>query len=99
MPNPANLPQINHIDEDKANNALPNLEWISQKDNINYGTHNKRSAKSRQKKVQCIETQEIYNSVTEAAKAIDIVPSNISNCLAGRHKTAGGFHWAYYEEN
>lgn len=29
LPNPLNLPQVNHLDEDKTNNALPNLEWIS----------------------------------------------------------------------
>ena len=99
MPNPLNLPQVNHKDEDKSNNALSNLEWISPKDNTNYGTRNKRISKSHQKKVICVESGEIFNSITEASKAVDIDPSNISNCLAGRKKTAAGYHWRYYEEN
>lgn len=47
LPNPANLPQVNHIDENKANNALLNLEWCDAAYNINY---------SLAKKVICVET-------------------------------------------
>ena len=42
LPNPNNLPQINHLDECKTNNNVNNLEWISQKDNLNYGTIQQR---------------------------------------------------------
>ena len=61
IPNPLNLPQINHRDEDKKNNFIfldengnvvlekSNLEWITQKDNCNYGTRNDRGAKTRSK--------------------------------------------------
>ena len=90
LPNPDNLPQVNHIDEDKTNNALPNLEFCDAAYNINY---------SQAKKVICLETNEIFDSITKAAKAVDINPGNIGHCLAGRRKTAGGFHWAYYEQN
>lgn len=43
IPNPDNLPQINHKDEDKANNSVENLEWCTAKYNVNYGTRGKRS--------------------------------------------------------
>lgn len=43
IPNPENLPQINHKDEDKSNNRIDNLEWCNQKYNINYGTFRTRS--------------------------------------------------------
>ena len=88
LPNPLNLPQVNHKDENKANNALSNLEWCDAAYNSNY---------SNAKKVQCIETGEIFNSLTEAAKAVDVSKSHICHCLKGKRKTTGGFHWRYYD--
>jgi hypothetical protein len=51
VPNPKGLPQVNHIDEDKTNNAASNLNWMTQWDNIHYGTGIERSAKNRTKGV------------------------------------------------
>ena len=48
------------------------------------------------KKVICIETGEIFNSMTEAQKIKKV--NNISLCCSGKYKTAGGYHWRYYEE-
>lgn len=45
IPNPNNLPVVNHIDEDRTNNSVENLEWCSQKDNCNHGTRNERISK------------------------------------------------------
>ena len=42
LPNPNNLSQVNHIDEDKSNNIVDNLEWCSAKYNSNYGTRIQR---------------------------------------------------------
>ena len=89
LDNPDNLPQVNHKDEDKANNCINNLEWCTAAYNTNY---------SNAKKVICIETNEVFDSITECAKAKNITLQAISNCLTGRSKTAASYHWTYYDE-
>ena len=48
--------------------------------------------------VLCIETGEIFSSVKEAADSIGTTRNNVSRCVTGRNKTAGGFHWKYLNE-
>lgn len=47
IPNPENLPVINHKDENPSNNNVKNLEWCTQKYNLNYGTCQERKEKTR----------------------------------------------------
>lgn len=47
VPNPQNLPQVNHLNEDKTDNRACNLEFCTQTYNNNYGTHNEKIAKAR----------------------------------------------------
>lgn len=90
IPNPNDLPQINHKDLDTSNNAFSNLEWCDAKYNANY---------SHCKRVQCVETGVIYNSIKEAAEKNNLFDTSISAVCKGKQKTCGGYHWRYYEEN
>ena len=91
IPNPNNLPQVNHKDENPKNNCVDNLEWCDAKYNCNYGTRNARIGIA----VLCVETGEKFNTVREAARTLNIEHSGISACLNGRQKTAAGYHWEY----
>lgn len=52
IPNPNNLPEINHKDENKTNNCVDNLEWCTHKYNINYGTRNKKVSIAQKKRFE-----------------------------------------------
>ena len=88
LPNPDNLLEVNHRDENKQNNAVSNLEWCDHSYNINYGTRNKRISKA----VRCIETGVIYNGTREAGRQTGLNQSSISEVCNGKRKTCGGFH-------
>ena len=98
LPNPDNLPQVNHKDENKENNALQNLEWCTQKYNMNYGSRTQKSAKNRSKPVYCEELNKTFDGASAAARELNLYQSNITQCCKGKLKTAGGYHWRYQEE-
>ena len=52
IPNPNNLSDVNHKDENRKNNNVENLEWMSHVDNCNYGTRNERTKAKLSKPVQ-----------------------------------------------
>lgn len=100
IPNPENYPEVNHIDEDKTNNAVNNLEWCDRSYNVNYRHGTEKSAKSKNKPVICLETGEIFSSGIEAQEKTGIFSTSITRCAKHRkrHHTAGRCHWEYIEK-
>ena len=99
IPNPDNLPEVNHKDENKLNNAVSNLEWLSQADNLAYGTRIERIRSARSKAVQAFNAEGVlvskYASINEAAEKTGLAPINISRCCRGIYKRSGGYVWRY----
>lgn len=97
IPNPDNLPEVNHLNEDKTKNCISNLEWCNRKYNINYGSRNEKQGRARGKSVICIETGEEYYSAREAARQLNIPQTGITNCCLGKLKTTHNLHFKYKE--
>lgn len=87
IPNPLNLEQINHKDENPSNNNVDNLEWCSRIYNVNYGTGIDRQVAKRSKKVIQLDLNgniiNEFNSTQEASRILGISQGLISNCCNG----------------
>ena len=98
LPNPMNLPQVNHKNEQKDDNQVTNLEWCTAKYNVNYGTAIQRIKQAQSNPIEQFTLDGVFvrrwNSINEAMRG-GFNGGGICQCLKGRYKTSGGFLWKY----
>lgn len=87
--NPNNLETVDHIDSNKSNNSINNLQWLSSEDNVR---------KANSKKVYCVELDKVFNSAREIERELGLYNQGISLCCLGKQKTCGNLHFKFYEE-
>ena len=120
IPNPNNYKQVGHFDGNPLNNNVFNLYWCNQKQNINneisrlkisssknkeknpmFGNHKSRN---RNKKVLCIETNILYDSIHNASVLTGINEGSIGACCRNKQlytldNDDNKYHWQFENEN
>lgn len=114
IPNPHNKPQVNHLDTDKTNNAVDNLQWATPSENLkhayehgvkrSYLTHEDRMngarihAEKTRRSVYVEELDKIFKSVNFCARELGCSASGISRCCNGLVEQYHGFHFHFANE-
>lgn len=107
IPNPDNLSEVNHKDEDKTSNCIENLEWCTHEYNLNYGRRNEKASKAMTngKKSKTVlqlmkdgSLVRIWPSANEVQRQLHFNQGSISACCRGERHSAYGYKWCYAKQ-
>jgi hypothetical protein len=98
IPNPKGYPQVNHINEQKTDNRVDNLEWCTPLDNLQHSHVIDKASVAKYTKVHCDTTDEDFDSIKEASEKYHLNHANIVSCCNGNRKTAGKKKWSYIND-
>ena len=94
IPNPNNLPCVNHKDENEQNNVVSNLEWCTHEYNNRYGTRIERTSKPILQYTLDGEFVREWKSTAECCRN-GFNQGHVAACCRGERKTHKGFLWEY----
>ena len=89
IPNPNNYDTVDHINNDKKDNRVENLQWMTRENN---------TRKGRSKAIYCIELEKTFPSQKAAAIELGLDQGNISKVCRGIMYKTGGYHFRFVEE-
>lgn len=103
IPNPKGYKEINHKNENKADNRVENLEWCSRKYNNDYGNRTKSTRETQSVRINQYSLDGVFIKSWLGARIIERVlgfsNANIIKCCKGKAHTAYGFIWKYADED